>query len=108
MITVKNDACPIGAYASVPNDNYYGALKPTDLEPNPCELSQCLVFKASDIVSQLGALKDKAEREVNIQGEGDVVPPALQPAAQAVYDDMVNNDLMSVYADQLKACRDAL
>lgn len=109
MITLNEDeACPVPEYASAQNDNRYGALRSTVTEPDPCKVSQCLVFKAARVVSDLGDLKDQAEIQVNINGESDVVPEQLQPPAKAIYEDMVKNDLVGVYASQLKACRDAL
>jgi hypothetical protein len=108
MITLDTGACPIPAYAGVPSDNRYGALRSSATEPEPCQVSQCLVFKAANVVSSLGDLKDKAETEVNINGDADVVPEPLQAPAKAIYDDIVQNDLFGVYAGQLKACHDAL
>ena len=106
MITTKDD-CPIPAYASIPNDNRYGALHASPSEPNPCQVSGCLVFAAAKTVSDLGDLKDQAEVEVNIANGADVVPERLQPAAKAIYDGIVQNDLVGKYQEQLEACRDA-
>ena len=108
VVTLKNDTCAVPAYASIPNDNRYGALRSNENEPNPCEVSQCLIFKAAKTVSDLGDLKDQAEIEVNINGDADVVPARLQPAAKAIQDDIVKNDLIGRYSGQLKACRDSL
>lgn len=107
MITLKDDACPVPAYASAVNDNRYGALRSSATEPNPCQVSQCLVFGAAKTVSSLGELKDQAETEVNVNGDADVVPVRLQAPAQAIYDGIVQNDLIGAYVGQLKACRDA-
>jgi hypothetical protein len=106
MITLRND-CPIPAYASVPNDNRYGALRPSASEPDPCQVSQCLVFAAAKAVEDLGDIKDQAEAEVNIADADDVVPERLQGPAEAIYHEIRHNDLIATYVDQLKSCRDA-
>lgn len=108
MITVKEGECPIPAYASIPSDGRYGALRSSPTEPNPCQVSACLVYAAAKTVSDLGDLKDQAETQVNINGDSDVVPEPLQAPAKAIYDGIVQNDLVGQYATQLRACKDAL
>lgn len=110
MITLKDagEACPVPAYASVANDGRYGGLRETPTEPSSCKISGCLVFAASKTVNDLGDLKDQAEIEVNINGDSDVVPERLQAPAKAIYDGMVQNDLIGQYIAQLNACKDAL
>jgi hypothetical protein len=109
MITTKTDgACPIPAYAAVPNDGRYGNLRSTAVEPKPCQVSACVVYAAAKTVNDLGNIKDQAEQQVNIANGADVVPEPLQAPAKAIYDGIVQNDLIGVYVKELKACKDAL
>jgi len=108
MVLAKEGACPIPAYSATQSDGRYGALHASQLEPNPCQVDACLIYQAAKTVNDLGELKDQAEQEVNINGDADVVPERLQPAAQAIYDGIKQNDLIGKYQAQLKACRDAL
>ncbi len=109
MVGLKDagEKCPVPAYAKIPNDNRYGALRTSAMEPNPCKISQCLVFAAADYVARIGELKDEAEQQVNIEGDSDVVPVSLQPQTQAIYDEMNKNDLFGAYHTELEACRAA-
>lgn len=108
LVVLKDDACPIAAYASVPADDYYSVLPPSADEPNPCTLSACLVHAAAKAVAELGDIKDQAETEIHTGSGGDLVPARLQPAAKAIYEEITRTGLMSVYVDQLTACRDAV
>lgn len=109
MITLKDPKeCAIPAYADLPITDRYTQLRSTPLEPSPCQIDACVVAGAAKAVNDLGNVKDQAEQEVNINGDPDVVPERLQPAAQALYDDLTKNDLFNVYKKQIDACKDAL
>ena len=112
MIVLKDgadggDVCPIPAYSALPAGDRYTQLRSTAVEPNPCQINLCLVAAAAKAVSDLDAVKTEAELQVNVNGANDVVPVALQPKAQALYDDLVTNDLFGQYKTQLDACKDA-
>lgn len=107
MIVTKKD-CSVPGYANLGEDGRYTSLRASNLEPNACELSLCLVSAASKAVSDIGNVKDQAEEEVNINGDADVVPVALQPQAAALYDAIKKNDLFGQYITQLNACKAAL
>ncbi len=114
MITLRDskEACPIAAYASLVTSpaaaNRYAQLPATAAEPYACKISACLVIAAAKAVDDIGAIKDEAEQSVNIAGAADVVPDALQPKAQALYDELLKNNLAGVFKDEIDACQDAL
>jgi hypothetical protein len=105
MVTLNPATCAIPAYAALPVTDRYTALRSSALEPSPCQVDACIVAAAAKTVSDLGALKDQAEEEVNINGDADVVPVRLQPAAQAIYAEVTANKLFDVYKAQLEACK---
>ncbi|HVH44769.1 MAG TPA: hypothetical protein VM925_20590 [Labilithrix sp.] len=110
MIVVKdaNDACPIAAYSALTSASRYTSLRATAVEPDPCRVSLCVVGAAAKAVDEIGNVKDQAETEVNLNGDADVVPERLQAQAQAIYDGMVQNDLIGVYLAELNACKAGL
>jgi hypothetical protein len=105
MVTLNPGTCAIPAYAQLPVTDRYTALRSSALEPSPCQIDACVVAAAAKTVNDLGALKDQAEEEVNINGDADVVPVRLQPAAQAIYTEVTTNKLFEVYKAQLDACK---
>jgi hypothetical protein len=107
VVNETQNACPAPGYSSLTDAGKFN-LKSTTTEPKPCEISVCLLAAASKAVSAIGDVKDEAEQEVVINGDPDVVPVALQPKAQALYDDLLKNDLFGEYVTQLNACKAAL
>lgn len=107
-MTVTKKECPAAGYSNLGEDGRYTSLRSSALEPNPCQLSLCLVSAASKAVNDLGDVKDEAEEEVNINGDADVVPAHLQPQAAALYDAIKKNDLFGNYLTQLNACKSSL
>ena len=105
MVTLNAGTCSIPAYAQLPVTDRYTQLRSSALEPSPCQVDACVVAAAAKAVSDLGNLKDQAEEEVNINGDADVVPVRLQPAAQAIYTDITTNKLFEVYKAQIDACK---
>lgn len=105
MITLNTATCAIPAYAALPVTDRYTALRSSALEPSPCQIDACVVAAAAKTVGDLGNLKDQAEEEVNINGDADVVPVRLQPAAQAIYTEVTTNKLFEVYKAQIEACK---
>jgi len=105
MITLNPATCAIPAYAALPTSDRYTQLRSSALEPSPCQIDACVVAAAAKAVGNLGDLKDQAEEEVNLNGDADVVPLRLQPAAQAIYTEVTTNKLFEVYKAQLEACK---
>ncbi len=105
MVTLNPATCAIPAYAALPVTDRYTQLKSSALEPSPCQIDACVVAAAAKTVNDLGDLKDQAEQEVNINGDADVVPVRLQPAAEKIYAEVTANKLFETYKAQLDACK---
>lgn len=105
MITLNPATCAIPAYAALPMSDRYTQLRSSALEPSPCQIDACVVAAAAKAVGNIGDLKDQAEEEVNLNGDADVVPVRLQPAAQALYTELTTNKLFEVYKAQIDACK---
>ncbi len=106
----RGTKCPIPAYADILNDQdaastRYAQLSSSALEPYACKLSPCVVIAAAKAVDDIGEIKDAAEKAVNIAGDSDVVPVALQAKAQAIYDEVRKNKLIETFQSEIEACR---
>ena len=68
----------------------------------------CGVWLSAKLVDDIGTLKDIVEKQLNIEGDSDLVPEEIKDQVEAIYADMVKNDLPGVWAGELDACKDAL
>jgi hypothetical protein len=105
MIVYKDgDACPIAAYKGLMQEGRFG-LTPSELEPAPCKISRCLVSAAGKTVEDIGAIKDKVEVGNNVGDDTDLVPEGERAKVAAIYDGIKTNKLLSVYIQELEACK---
>lgn len=101
--------CPVPALASLVTskhaDSKFAKLAAGKHEKEPCLVSQCLFVGFSKFIKELGDLKDEAEAAVELSGDkSDRVPDGVDKKAQALYDELLERNLVSEMRDQIKAC----
>ena len=111
LITMKpfTTPCPVPAWANLINDSIVGtkyAVLPASIsEPNSISLSPCLYLKVARLVEDVNQIKAKAEAEESL-GEGDsndLVAIAEQMKVEAMYHEIMDNDLFGLLEAELAA-----
>lgn len=103
----SDNNCPVSFYQDLPT-TYQGDPKYTTLPPNEpkdkaCLVARCLFLAVNKQVDALGKVKDAAEGDAMAR-QTNRVPPALQLAAQQVFDEITLQNLTTAIDTDFSQC----
>jgi hypothetical protein len=110
MVLLKplDSDCPASVYAALPSQpiaaSKYGKLPPSDTEVAPVSITPCLFLALVSIVEEVGQLKDDSEVDNNDNGGDatDTVEPAIRARIEALYQEMMDNEVLGTLAQELR------
>ncbi len=111
----KTPDCPSADLAQLTDPQKYPELAKSPysklpMSPFPdedlCGISRCLFYKMTQIVSDIGEIKDIVEKGNFQQGSGNTTPDWAADGAQRIFDDMKKSEVIIHLRSQLKACYD--
>lgn len=103
----RGTSCPVDELKPILNSpaasGKYATLPPNPSETNSCAITQCLFVDMSQMVEQMGAIKDEVEQKIG-NTDSDQTPVDLKLRAESLYDAFKRRDTLSRLATDLKAC----
>jgi hypothetical protein len=112
LFQFKDDAnsCPIQDFKNLVNKpvavSKYAKLPTSELEINPCKISQCLFLGLVEKVNQIGDLKDQIEADLNLSKDhSDKTPAKYLSELNRYYAEIHRTGLLDQLRSELISCK---